>query len=334
MKDDGNDVLDISFDDDAEEPPAADNGVLQIDLEPAASPSPAAPVTPPSPGPSAPQKAVSPDDTPSGDLPMLSSGVCPRCGYALRPLETQCPRCARLGPRAPSAIAPEMPSQAAEAPQEEFPAARPRRGCLLGGLIGSVLLLALAAAIPIAIYMQPAQRAKREYRLGLQAQLHASFDEARLHCQKALELDPDMGLAAFSMGTTYLGIGDPALMQSIQDLVKRAEKGETRELDLADEWFRKTIEIGRRLPPGKQLMDQRIRTPARLRAFAHASLALTAYIRAAAAMQADALENAMAWLQVAQSEAQAAIVDDPTNTSAEQILRTVGPMVPPSSTPN
>jgi len=334
MRDDGNDILDISFDDDAEERPAADNGVLQIDLEPAALPSPAAPVTPPSAGPSAPQKAGSPDDTPLGDLPMLSSGVCSRCGYALRPLEMQCPRCARLGPRAPSAIAREMPSQATEAPQEEFPAARPRRGCLLGGLIGSVLLLALAAAIPIAIYMQPAQRAKREYRLGLQAQLHASFDEARLHYQKALELDPDMGLAAFSMGTTYLGIGDPALMQSIQDLVKRAEKGETRELDLADEWFRKTIEIGRRLPPGKQLMDQRIRTPARLRAFAHASLALTAYIRAAAAMQADALENAMAWLQVAQSEAQAAIVDDPTNTSAEQILRTVGPMVPPSSTPN
>ncbi len=179
--------------------------------------------------------------------------------------------------------------------------------------------------------MQPAQRAKREYRIGLRAQLHASFDEARQHYQRALELDPDMGLAAFSMGTTYLGIGDPALMESIQDLVTRAENGQTRELDLADEWFRKTIEIGRRLPPGKQLMDQRIRTPARLRAFAHASLALTAYIRAAAAMQADALENAMAWLKVAQSEAQAAVVDDPTNTSADQILRTVSPMVPPPS---
>lgn len=330
MRDD-DDVLDISFDDDAGERPLSADGVLEIELEPSGSLS-----LPPSAG-TPPAKAAEPQapppsgDNSAADLPMVSSGVCPRCGYALRPLETQCPRCARLGTGPLPSNAPDVSSHAPERLEEELPLARSHRGCFVGGLIGSLLLLALAAAIPIAIYMQPAQRAKREYRIGLRAQLHASFDEARQHYQRALELDPDMGLAAFSMGTTYLGIGDPALMESIQDLVTRAENGQTRELDLADEWFRKTIEIGRRLPPGKQLMDQRIRTPARLRAFAHASLALTAYIRAAAAMQADALENAMAWLKVAQSEAQAAVVDDPTNTSADQILRTVSPMVPPPS---
>ena len=179
--------------------------------------------------------------------------------------------------------------------------------------------------------MQPGQQAKREYQLGLQAQIRADFEEARLHYRRALELDPKMGLAAFSMGTTYLGIGDPALMDSIQTLTERASVGQTGALDTADEWFRKTIEIGQQLPASKQLMDQRIRTPAHLRAFAHASLALTALIRASAAMQADALEDAMAWFGVVQREAQAALVDDPTNASAEQILRTVQPLIPPTS---
>ena len=216
-------------------------------------------------------------------------------------------------------------------PPDELPPVQPRRGCLTVGIIGAVLLLAVAVAIPIAIWMQPSQQAKREYQAGLRAQLRANFEEARLHYRKALQLDPDMGLAAFSMGTTYLGIGDPALMQSIQQLTQRASRGETRDLDTADEWFRKTIEIGQRLPPGKQLMDQRIRTPAHLRAFSHTSLALTAFIRASAAMQADALDDAMAWFEVVQREAQAALMDDPSNSSADQILRTVGPMIPPTT---
>jgi len=199
------------------------------------------------------------------------------------------------------------------------------------GAVGAVLLLAIAVGIPIAIWMQPSQQAKREYRLGLQDQLHSDFEGARRHYQKALSLDPDMGLAAFSMGTTYLEIGDPGLMDSIQDLTKRAAEGETAVLDSADEWFRKTLEIGQRLSPDKRLTDQRIRTPAQLRAFAHASLALTALIRASGAMQADQLDAAMAWFGVVSREAQLALLDDPTNSAADKILRSVQPILPPAS---
>jgi hypothetical protein len=305
MPDENDDILDISLDDNHEHTSAGDD-VLDMDLEMDAPPEPgSSPLAPaPKPMPLSPSPA---DKDDVADLPMVSAGVCARCGYALRPLEDQCPRCARSGPAAP---APSDPGE--HAPDEghvehDFPPTRSNRGCLIWGIIGSCLLLATAVGIPLAIWMQPGQQAKRQYQLGLQAQIRANFEEARHYYLKALELDPEMGLAAFSMGTTYLGIGNPALMDAIQALTERASNGQTRTL------------------------DQRIRTPAHLRAFAHASLALTALIRASAAMQADALEDAMAWFQVVQREAQAALVDDPTNASAEQILRTVEPLIPPAS---
>lgn len=201
----------------------------------------------------------------------------------------------------------------------------------MGGIIGGIVLLGLIVGIPLVIWMQPAQRAKREYSLGLQAQLQANFEVARQHYQKALDFNPNFGLAAFSMGTTYLGVGDPALVQSIQAIMERASHGETWELDTADEWFRKTLEIGTRMPASERLADQRIRTPSQLRAFARASLSLTAFIRAAAAMNADALDDAMAWIQVAQQQAQAALVDDPQNAAAQQMLRSTEGLIPPRS---
>ncbi|MBU0609229.1 MAG: hypothetical protein KKI08_15185 [Armatimonadetes bacterium] len=329
MPDDKDDILDISFDDEDDSPSGDDVLDIEFAAEPAGTPLKQSPDTPHEPA--RPEQAQLAREEEPADLPMVAGGVCPRCGYAMRPLEEECPRCARLGP---AALTPPEPSD--HAPEEghiehDFPAAQPRRGCMVGGIIGSLLLLAIAVAIPVAIWMQPSQRAKREYQLGLQAQIRADFEEARRHYRRALELDPEMGLAAFSMGTTYLGIGDPALMDSIKALTERATAGQTSTLDEADRWFRMTLEIGQRLPASKQLMDQRIRTPAHLRAFAHASLALTALIRASAAMQADAYEDAMAWFGVVQREAQAALIDDPTNDSAEQILRTVQPMLPPTS---
>ncbi len=308
MPDDKDDILEISFDE-PEQSGASEAEVLDISFGPATAARPRRP-TPKHGVPETPMTQAGVGGGEENDLPMLSAGVCPACGYALRPLETECPRCARLGPPpVPAGSAPAEDFPQAEGGPPDLPRGASRRGCLVAGIIGSVLLLAIAIAIPIGIWLQPAQRAKREYQLGLQAQIKADFDGARQHYLKALELDSNMGLAAFSMGTTYLRIGDPALLNQIESLTQRATWGQTGDLDSADGWFRKTIEIGQQLPAGKRLMDQRIRTPAHLRAFAHACLALTAMIRASAAMQADALEDAMAWFQVVQREAQAALVD-------------------------
>lgn len=324
------DILDINFDDDSDDGTRAADDVLDIELEGMDSP----PLTV-SASPQAPKSApVAPDvplDDGKSDLPMVSGGVCSRCGYALRPLETHCPRCARLGDAAPPPPSPSTDAlSATDVPYEPVEEPPSRKGCLVGGIVGGLLLLAVAIGIPVAIWMQPAQQAKREYRLGLQEQLKANFDAARQHYQRALQLDPTMGLAAFSMGTTYLGLGDPSLMDNVTELTKRAAAGETTVLDTADEWFRKALEIGGQLAPTKRLMDQRIQTPAQLRAFAHASMALTALIRASGAMQADALDSAAAWFSVASREAQSALLDDPSNSAADQILKTVAPVIPPA----
>ena len=316
--DDDDDVLDIDIEDlQADGEPA---GVLDLTLEeqPPASSS-IRPSEPP---------VVTPQGQPA--LPMTSSGSCPQCGYALRPLEDVCPRCHFNTRARAEAPAKDRPLQTEPAPvTETYPpplAPAPRRsGCGLGYVMALGLLFLALLGIPMFIWMQPAQRARREYQAGLREQLRGHFEAAREHYRTALHLDPKMGLAALTMGTTYLRIGDPTMIQSIQELSRQAMWGQTQDLDEADRWFRQAIQIGQELPPDTHLADQRITNPPRLRAFAHACLGVTAAIRASAALQADQLDDGMAWFQVATQEAQNALMDDPGNPAAEQVLRATTP---------
>lgn len=265
------------------------------------------------------------ETTDSGMIPMLSGGVCPRCGFALRPLEEQCPKC-RHNLSTPVEKYVDNLEEPSKGPlpavtDEAFPAvSNPKRGCNPFAIAGTILFLTLVIGLPAYLWTQPGQRARREYRAGLAAQLRGEFEVAREHYRAALGFDPNMGLAAFSLGTTYLHIGDPALTRSIQEITQRAVQGETKELDEADRWFEQAAKIGQQLPPATRLMDQRIKDPPRLRAFAHACMALTALIRASAAIQADQLEHGMQWFAVATEKAQQALLDDPSNSTASQIL--------------
>lgn len=261
-------------------------------------------------------------------LPMVSGGMCPRCGYALRPLEESCPRC-KSAPQSEPPEARAIPSHdsipatdEAYLPRVAGPA-RGSTGVWVGVMVAA--LVAIGAGVGVFLWTSPRVQAARAYRDGLQLQLQSRFEEARASYQKALELDPTMGLAAFTLGTTYLRLGDPAAISAVQELLDRAIRGQTSELDEADHWFRHAIALGGQLPPDKRLMDARISTPLRLKAYAHSCLALTAFIRASAALQADALDDGMAWLQVAGQEAQAALLDDPQNTAAETILKRITP---------
>jgi hypothetical protein len=333
VPDDRDGYIDIDIDE--EDDSGADEAVLDVRFdEPAASPPPGG-----APPPRARRPAVAGTPPPAEEpaLPMIATGVCPRCGYALRPLEEVCPRChSRVTapvekPVEKQAIEPEI---ASEAPLPPVGAQySPHRGSTLFTIAGVILFVALAVGIPLYIWMQPVQRANREYQAGLRAQLAGDFEQARRHYRIALELNPQFGLAAFSMGTTYLRIGDPAIVQSIQPVVQSAVQGQTQELDEADRWFEQAATIGQGLPPSTRLMDARINSPARLRAFARACLALTALIRASAAIQADHLEDGMGWLQVAGQQAQAAVGDDPGNQTANQVLRSAGSMGGPQVAP-
>lgn len=331
---DGNDeYLDIDLSDDDESGSSSD--VLDLTLDADLSAPPARPASAAA-RPRRPSPADTAAELPTTPLPMISTGVCTRCGYALRPLEDVCPRCKQAvenyvenvvenpveKPQSPAAEAPE----AALPPLEGQPS--PQRGCSLFAIAGTIAFFALAVGIPLYLWSQPAQRAKREYQAGLRAQLAGDFETARSHYQSALSLDPNMGLAAFSMGTTYLHIGDPAMVKSVEQMTQKAIVGQTQELDEADKWFEQAATIGQRIPPSARLMDQKISSPARLRAFARACLAVTALIRASAAMQADQLDDANAWFQVATQQAQTAVVDDPSNDSANQVLRAIPPVIP------
>lgn len=331
MPDDQDDYLEISLDD--EEPAGGSPGVLDItfDDEPSAS---AAPPRARRPG--AKEAAEPPPTTP--EVPMLAAGVCPQCGYALRPLEETCPRCKRSVHEPVEKSVEKPATTASEATESPVPAAEPLSNTPhytspLFTIAGVIVFLALAVGIPLYLWLQPEARARREYRAGLAAQLAGDFEGARGHYEQALGLDPKMGLAAFSIGTTYLRIGDPAIVQSIQQITERAVWGHTSDLDEADRWFQQAVALGQAMAPDTRLMDQRINDPPRLRAFAHACMALTALIRASAAMQADQLEDSMNWFGVAAQMAQAAVVDDPNNASANQILRQIPPVIPGSTAP-
>ncbi|MEI6501440.1 MAG: hypothetical protein WCP21_10510 [Armatimonadota bacterium] len=270
---------------------------------------------------------------------MLAAGVCSQCGYALRPLEETCPKCRRSvhdpvenSVEKPFGVPSSGPESPLPAPEPALPS--PHHTSPLFTIAGTILFLSLAVGIPLYLWMQPQARARREYRVGLTAQLAGDFAAARLHYQLALGFDPQMGLAAFSIGTTYLKIGDPAMMQSIQEITNQAVWGHTADLDEADKWFQQAVSIGQAMPPNTRLMDQKINDPPRLRAFAHACLALTALIRASAALQADQLDDSMKWFGVAAQMAQAAVVDDPNNDSANQILRQIPPVSPQIGSPS
>ena len=324
-----NDVLDLNLDD-LDETTAGD-ATLDIVLgdESAAGVTPAA--TP------AHSSGTGREGTRSAsDVPMVRGGVCVRCGFALRPLEGACPRC--LGTVAEAALAqpqaliedrlPPALVDTGQFPEVSAPTASgERRGCGLASLLSVSGLVALVGVTGWFVWTSPALQARRAYQEGLRLQLSGDAAGARGKYRQTLDLDPAMGLAAFSIGTTYLRMGSPDTARAMGELTQSAVSGQTGELDEADRWFRYAVEIAQRLPPNAHLMDERISTPLRLEAFGRACLATTALIRYSAAVQADDLDAAASWLRVAGEEAQRALGSDPDNSSAQRILREIGPLL-------
>ena len=249
-------------------------------------------------------------------LPMTKSGTCSQCGFALGPLDQECSRCRN----------PELAHKYAEtttprpaAPAGEGVVSRPNRlRPFLFASLGAFLLV--AAAIVVYVHVQsPRARAMREFRQGLAAQLDRRFAEAQQHYTNALELNPSMALAAFFMGLSHLHISGADAADALMGLQSRAVYGDTRAFDLADEWFRRSINIAENLPPETRLTHDDINTPARLQSFAYTFMALTALARATAALEADQWDDAFAWLRVAGSQAALAIRHDPSNSLAREL---------------
>lgn len=302
-EDNNDDVLEINLDDDEDEP-------LDITLEEA-------------PEETAPSDAVAPEPADEQAVTEADAATryCPVCGFALPPLADECPRCARSAASAPA----EEPEP--ERPQQDYPAATPSRSRRsIGLIIGLVVVVALIVVVPLALFNSPTFKARAAYQDALKAQLAGDLQTAQDKYRQALEYNPEMGLAAFGLGTTHLGItlGAGDTSRRVTELLQQAEAGNTAGLDRADRWFDRAIDLANRMPDDRKLIDQNLRTPRKLASYGHAFKSLTALIRYYAAIQADNLTVAQQWLHRVNEEAGQALALDPDNPFAAQIRGQVG----------
>lgn len=311
MSDDNDDILFVDLDGEDDEDDHGDDadrdtgGRLEIsfDDEEAESSPPPAP---------APRRSSAPDeDTQTNDE---GQRYCPRCGYAIPPLADECPRCAR---EVQSTASPEAPQERELPPVR--PATRSRRP--VGLIITAVIVIAAVIAIPIALFNSPTFKARAAYREALKAQVEGDLPTAREKYQEALEHDPEMGLAAFGLGTTYLGItlNQQGTSQQLSNLLEQASAGDTRVLRQADSYFDEAIRLANEMPEDRKLIDQNLRTPRKLASYAHAFKGLTALIRYYAAIETGAFDVAEQWRARVSAEAQQAFTLDPSNAFADQL---------------
>ncbi len=248
-----------------------------------------------------------------------SKQFCRKCGFALPPLATECPRCARIGvhKNTSQAITPPEYTPVGSAPQY----APARQSCAFWSALASLTIIIVVAML-VAWYLvnSPGVRARAAYRAGVEAQLAGDMVTARAKYAEALEIDPQMGLAAFAAGTTFLGITvGSGTGQTLQGLLERATLGQTHDLDEADRWFDRAITLATTMPESRQLQDPNISTPAKLGAYAHAMKAITAFIRYVAALNAESFDVAGQWLGVASYEWQLCLQLDPENPYGTQL---------------
>ncbi len=196
----------------------------------------------------------------------------------------------------------------------------------MGLIIAAVVVIAAVIAIPIALFNSSTFQARAAYRAALKAQVEGDLGTAREKYQEALEHDPEMGLAAFGLGTTYLGItlDQRGTSQQITALLDQASAGDTRALTQADRYFDEAIRLANKMPDDRKLIDENLRTPRKLASYAHAFKGLTALIRYYAAVQTGAFEVAEQWRARAATEAGQAFTLDPSNAFAGELEDQLG----------
>ncbi len=354
-RDSDDDILDISFDDEDEDDTALGSSPDDDDIEivfhdeeepDEVAPESAAPVEDgpePVPSPSTPQPPTDPKPTrrrPDADpTPSATPKYCPECGFALEPFATKCPRCtwtvgaspeAQETPQPPADAPSDFPPGTAPAEPADYPTAVPRRGGSRLALVIVLIVIPLIAVVAVfMIINSPGYKARAAYRAAVKAHMAGDLQTATQKYLEALDYDPDMGLAAFGLGTTYLGITlGTGNLQRMQQLLDSASAGITTDLDDADRWFDHAIVLANRMPESKSLQDPNISTPRKLASYAHAMKAMTAIIRYYAALQTDSFDIAGQWMQAAHNELTQSFTLDPTNPTAGEFRDALTPPTP------
>jgi hypothetical protein len=185
--------------------------------------------------------------------------------------------------------------------------------------VGVMLALGLVGAVGWYLLRSEAV-AQRAFRAGLNRQLAGDVEGARDSFRTALRRKPDMAEAALSLGFAYLGFRGAELRDgSIRDLVERARRGDTEDLDAADEAFQSCIVLARARPADAPVRAVFAETNREMIAVAWRGQAATALTRAAAAHDVGQAGYTAAWAQVALNALDQADVVLPSSDTA--ILR-------------
>jgi len=342
------DILDISFDDEDDEDldSSADDDDIEItfhDDAPASSEPPSAHpaedrTTAPAGAPPQAAETPRPAQPPPAPEPTTpkTPKYCPECGFALEPFAPGCPRCgwtvgapdqAQQPSQPPSDARPDLPPVTAPPQPVNYPTAAPRRSTSRLPLIVVLIIIPIVAVAAVFMILNsPAYKARAAYRAAVQAHMAGDIETAKQKYREALDYDPDMGLAAFGLGTAYLGITlGTGNIQRMQQLLEAAGAGITTDLETADQWFDHAIVLANKMPADKSLQDPNISTPPKLASYAHAMKAMTAIIRYAAALQTDSFDIAGQWMQIAQNELTQSFTLDPTNPTAAEFRDAITP---------
>ncbi len=314
------DEIEIVFHDDEDDTASAEAAVSAPEpLEELGTPAAEADVGSAPEPPAAPTPRPPPAALVEEEPPESGQKYCPECGFALPPLATECPRCARLGirPRRDDEAETELPPVAGPG---TYPSAAARPRSRVGLIVAALVMIAIAIAIPIVILNSPGYKARAAYREAVKAQLVGDLDTAKAKYREALEHNPDMGLAAFGLGTCHLGISLGGRTDAyVQQLLDAATGGVTTELDEADRWLDHAIVLANKMPANRALHDPNISTPRKLASYAHAMKAMSAFIRYYAAVLAGDDLIAQQWMQAAAGELRQALALDPTNPDARDL---------------
>lgn len=168
------------------------------------------------------------------------------------------------------------------------------RAWLWGALAAAVLVLLIGLAIDMRRSSSPAleylQRADQKIREG-------DFEGAKQECSQAISVDPDCIGAYYRKGLLLLGLGEENSTDRLSELVARAMRGETGDLDAADECFRLCVERGASSSNGNA--DGSGMTEDDIVARSNLGLALTALLRVMANHASQHPDYARQWADIA-----------------------------------
>ncbi len=267
------------------------------------------------------------DLPPVPPLPTVARDGCPHCGFAMnRELDKICLRC-KQSPDAP--VRKQRAGVAAAAP---IAAPRPVAAAAAAapGAAARGWLIALAVVLPVvavgaglallAAASSPAGKAAAKYRQGLARHEQSDLDAAIALYREALELDPTFAIACVAAGFAVLRVSEKgATEQELKRLVEQATWGNTQSFDVCDAWMQDAIPRCDKAP--ERVHDRSVGNNTRVKAWAEAGLAMTAFLRAGAAGEARKIDQVSAWLNVTERHLQAAETIDPKNRLTPPLRR-------------